>query len=376
MQKPAMNSLTLQNVLVNILCTLAFTASQALAQIAENTTDAQLTRSTQASQLSQPLPPLITAPQPPCQFNPNQAPEMVLLQGGYFQMGSAQGDKHADENEMPQHWVAVQPFALSRCEITVAQFRQFVQETGYKTTAEKPENTSALASGNTGNTGSDGEDWEGEAILNETGQAKGCFSFMGGEWGANSNTHWRNPGFAQGDSDPVTCVSWWDAKAFIQWLNARTGQEYRLPSEAEWEYAARANYSGIFSFGDALDSPENCQFMNVGGDDVCSDGFYYTAPVASFQPNGFGLYDMHGNLWEWTADCWQENYNNAPVDGSARLAVSQSNDDVNGDGCERYSARGGSWYKGPQYARSANRDRSDRNYDIFSHVGFRVARTL
>jgi len=341
MQKPALNSLTLQNVLVNILCTLAFTVSQAAAQ---------------STQSSQPLPPLITAPQPPCQFNPNQAPEMVLLQGGYFQMGSEQDDEHADEDEMPQHWVAVQPFALSRCEITVAQFRQFVQETGYKTTAEKPEKASALAIGNN---------------ENDAGQAKGCFSFGG----ANSNTHWRNPGFAQDDSHPVTCVSWWDAKAFIQWLNARTGQEYRLPSEAEWEYAARANYSGVFSFGDTLDSPENCQFMNVDSDGVCSDGFDYTAPVASFQPNGFGLYDMHGNLWEWAADCWHDDYNNAPVDGSARLLVSQSNGDVNGDGCERYSVRGGSWNYIPRNARSAFRYWRNRNGTSF-YVGFRVARTL
>jgi len=319
--------------------------------------------------------PLIAAPQPPCQFNPNQAPEMMFLQGGHFQMGSAKEDEHASKSEMPQHWVAIQPFALSRCEITVAQFRQFVFETGYRTTAERPENAAELASGNTENEVLEGKDSKGEAPISETRRVKKCFSFSDSASSYSSNIHWRSPGFVQDDTHPVTCVSWRDANEFIQWLNTRTGQTYRLPTEAEWEYAARANYSGVFSFSNAFSSPENCQFMNIDNGEICNDGFDYTAPVASFQPNGFGLYDMHGNLWEWTADCWHDNYNNAPVDGSAWIELSENNEGVSIGACDAKSVRGGSWLNVPLLARSAFRLWDNLN-SPHNGVGFRVARTL
>lgn len=314
-----------------------------------------------AENIGFPLVPLVVAPQPACQFNPDRPPEMVLLQGGHFLMGSVEGSGFAVSYEHPQHWVAIQPFALSRCEITVAQFRQFVQETDYVTTAEKPrQKEDSATEGQSGGTQ--------ETVIQEN---RGCLSLQAGGLGYNAKYHWRNPGFEQSEQQPATCISWYDANAYIQWLNVRTGFDYRLPTEAEWEYAARANYGGLFAFGDNADTEIMCEFANVdtGSQTTnCKDDFEFTAPVAQFQPNGFGLYDMHGNVWEWTADCWHNNYQNAPNDGSVWLAKNDGN-------CERRVVRGGSWLSGTQGARSASRignfqDGSNNN------VGFRVARTL
>lgn len=291
---------------------------------------------------STPTPPLITQPQPPCQFNPQSSPEMVLIPGGHFQMGSADNDTLAESDEKPQHWVAVQPFAISRCEITVAQFRQFVDETGYVTRAETPDAT-------------------------QQNTPKGCFRWTKSKFDRDKSLNWRNTGFEQSAQHPVTCITWDDSQAYIQWLTARTGVAYRLPTEAEWEYAARVNYTGLFGFIDDAESTLICDFANVRAPQ-CDDGFEFTAPVGQLTPNGFGLYDMHGNVWEWTEDCWHGDYNGAPIDGAAWAASHE------GD-CSGRMIRGGSWLYVPRLARSADRNRINL-YETYNNVGFRLARTL
>jgi formylglycine-generating enzyme required for sulfatase activity len=178
---------------------------------------------------------------------------------------------------------------------------------------------------------------------------------------------------------PVMNVSWDDAKLYVRWLSQKTGKIYRLPSEAEWEYAARAGSSTKFYFGN--DSKSLCKYANVADEaasqkvrgptgfntwQICNDGHFHTAPVGSFVPNKFGLYDMLGNVGEWVEDVWHPNYNGAPSDGSAWL--------TGGDSQTRI-ARGGSYYNLEDGVRSAVR----LNYRAGSQgnlAGFRVARTM
>ena len=148
---------------------------------------------------------------------------------------------------------------------------------------------------------------------------------------------------SNGDRAPVVEVSRHDAQRFIGWLNKKEGtQAYRLPSEADWEYAARAGTTTRYSWGDAI----GCNRANCGG---CGSRWNNErpAPVGSFEPNGFGLYDMHGNVWEWVADCWHDSYEGAPTDGSARTSGCSSSDSA--------ILRGGSWVNGPRDLRCADR---------------------
>jgi sulfatase modifying factor 1 len=194
---------------------------------------------------------------------------------------------------------------------------------------------------------------------------------------------WRSPGFRQTDRDPVVCVSHTDAQTYIAWLKRKTGKTYRLPSEAEWEYAARAGTTTARFWGD--DPGSACRYANASDKTLatelgvspshvtslvefffqCSDGFAYTAPAGSFQPNNFGLYDMLGNAWQWSNDCWTENYSGAPSNGTAWKI---------GD-CGWRVVRGGSCYGIPGDVRAGQRNRvgvGDRNHD----TGFRVSRSL
>ncbi|MCZ6466916.1 MAG: formylglycine-generating enzyme family protein [Alphaproteobacteria bacterium] len=168
-------------------------------------------------------------------------------------------------------------------------------------------------------------------------------------------------GWGRGDR-PVVHVSWHDAKTYVRWLSRKTGKTYRLLSEAEWEYAARAGTRTIFPWGNAVGSGyANCDGCGSAWDD------HLTAPVGSFAPNGFGLHDMHGNVYEWVEDCWHSGYEGAPSDGSAWTS---------GGVCQVRILRGGSYDDTPALVRSANRDgnsASDR-YNLFS--GVRVARAL
>jgi formylglycine-generating enzyme required for sulfatase activity len=159
---------------------------------------------------------------------------------------------------------------------------------------------------------------------------------------------------------PVINVSWDDVKAYVAWLSKKTGKTYRLLSEAEREYVTRAGTQTAYSWGDGIGKGNaNCNGCGSEWDNK------QTAPVGSFAANAFGLYDMHGNVGEWTQDCWQDNYNGAPTDGSARTS---------GD-CSRRGVRGGSWYVAPVYLRSAYRGKTTIN-DRNGTLGFRVSRTL
>ena len=153
---------------------------------------------------------------------------------------------------------------------------------------------------------------------------------------------------------PAAYLSWFDAKSYVEWLSRRTGRDYRLPTEAEWEYAARAGTAGPYHTGDRL-APDRANYGGSG-----------PVPVGSYPPNAFGLHDMHGNVWEWVEDCWNPSHAGAPADGSARRA---------GD-CNWRVLRGGSWLNGPESLRSATRFRTSSEERAYYINGFRVARTL
>ncbi len=192
---------------------------------------------------------------------------------------------------------------------------------------------------------------------------------------------WSNPGFEQTDRHPVVCVSHKDAEDYATWLSGRTGKRYRLPSEAEWEYAARA-YAATTArlWGDDRDGAR--RFANVADRSLAKrmkvkadrerffpwvDGYHFTSPVGSFQPNQFGLHDMLGDVLEWVADPWHDNYDGAPADGSVRITD---------QGDSRRVLRGGSWGYDPRFLRMpAVRSRVDADNRL-NDVGFCLARTL
>lgn len=274
-------------------------------------------------------------------------PRMVVIPAGEFTMGSPASEAGRDADEGPQHRVTIaKPFALGRNEVTVTEFRRFVEEAGYRTDAER------------------NKEWQGCR----------AWDVSDGKWEWRAGRDWRNPGFSQSGSGPAVCLSWNDARAYTEWLAKKTGQRYRLPSEAEWEYAARAGSTASRPWGDDPDLA--CQFANVADQTThegnswsqkhnCNDGHWFPAPVGTFKPNRFGLFDMLGNVWEWTEDCWNAGYGGAPADGSARLTGN----------CSQRVGRGGSWGDFPRLVRSALRgwdSSGDRNYVD----GFRLARTL
>lgn len=254
-------------------------------------------------------------------------PELVLLPTGRFQMGSPEHERKIAmaagsqpgwlARELPQHWVGIErPIAMGRYPVLVGEWRAFVRATGWR---------------------------------------------QGGE------VDWDAPGFAQDERHPVVGVNWFDAVEYTRWLSAMTGQRYRLPSEAEWEYACRAGTRTAFSFGDTIGTGQanyDGNFTYNGG----PRGEYRrgTTPAGMFAPNPWGLCDMHGNVWEWVQDVVHENYEGAPLDGSAWEA--------GGDQARRI-LRGGSWLYNPRYLRSALRNGFSAvlSNDI---VGFRVVREL
>ncbi|SHN40204.1 Formylglycine-generating enzyme, required for sulfatase activity, contains SUMF1/FGE domain [Duganella sacchari] len=254
-------------------------------------------------------------------------PDLVLIPTGRFQMGSheheqalavkAGAQKNWLERELPLRWVGIEhSFALGRFPVTVGQWRRFVKDT--------------------------------------------C-------WESQSDTDWLDPGFKQTDDHPVVGVSWMDVQLYLRWLSGKTGQLYRLPTEAEWEYACRAGTKTAFSFGDTISTEQanyDGHYTYNGG----QRGAYVqgTSKVGAYQPNPWGLFDMHGNVWEWTQDVVHENYVGAPVDGSAW--------EEGGDAARRV-LRGGSWLYNPRYLRSAVRNGFSAVLanDI---VGFRIARKL
>ncbi len=230
-------------------------------------------------------------------------PEMIVIPAGEFMMGSPEIEKGRDD-ESPQHKVTIaKPFAVSKFEATFA-------------------------------------DWDA------------CFSVGGCPRASDSY-------FGRG-AKPVINVTWDNAQQYVAWFSKMTGQRYRLLTEAEWEYAARAGSTTAYSWGDELGKGNaNCASCGSKWD---NGG---TAPVGSFKPNAFGLYDMHGNVWEWVEDCYHDDYNGAPAEGSAWTSVD----------CDRRVLRGGSWSPSPQTLRSAGR-LSNPPDARFYNLGFRVARTL
>jgi len=231
-------------------------------------------------------------------------PKMVVVPAGSFAMGSPATEKGRNTNEGPQHSVTIaKPFAVSKFEVTFA-------------------------------------DWDA------------CVS-VGGCPQVNDS------GFGRG-TRPVINVSWDDAQQYAAWFSEMTGQTYRLLTEAEWEYATRAGSTTAYFWGDEIGKGNaNCSGCGSQWDDR------QTSPVESFKPNAFGLHDMAGNVWQWVQDCYHDDYNGAPTDGSAWTS---------GD-CNRRVVRAGSWFFKPQDLRSANRNRNAtgaRNY----HFGFRLGRTL
>jgi formylglycine-generating enzyme required for sulfatase activity len=268
-------------------------------------------------------------------------PEMVVVPGGVFAMGP--GSNASDQ--AVQHPVGIpRAFAIGKFAVTVGEFKSFVAETDYVTA-------------------------NGCTVIVEKTKANGF------NWSFREDRSWRLPGFPQDDRHPVVCINWNDALAYVTWLSRKTGKFYRLITEAEWEFAARAGTTTKYYFGD--DIKDYCRYGN-GPDKSfdkryfayfpaipCDDGFMYTSPVGSFPPNPFGLFDMHGNAWTWLEDCGHKDYEGAPRDGSAWLS---------GD-CSTRMIRGGSWAFIPVYLDIDSRV-PDPVESRFDNLGLRVARTL
>lgn len=264
---------------------------------------------------------------------------MVVLPAGSFEMGSRPDEPERDDDESPAHAVRFErAFALSRFEITREQFSRFADSARMSSSSD------------------------------------GCSFWDGTRSVRDRERTWRSPGFEQGPDSPVVCISWKDAKAYVNWLARTTKQSYRLPSEAEWEYGARGGTASGRPWGEDLASA--CRHANVADQSLqkvlrdrvsheCDDGYAYTAPVGRFQPNAFGLHDMIGNVWEWVEDCWSAGYDRAPTNGSAW---------TRGD-CGRRVVRGGGWLAGPPVTRAAFRYRNDTG-EREESLGFRVARSL
>ena len=223
-----------------------------------------------------------------------ECPEMINIPAGRFLMGSDPFTNLANEFEKPQHLVQIQAFAMGKYEVTQEQW----------------------------------------------------YAVMG-----------NNPSSKKGRTLPVENVSWDDAQLFVQKLSQKTGKKYRLPSEAEWEYAARAGSTTTYPWGNSdAELHVYAWFSAIAN---------ATNSVGLKKPNQFGLYDMIGNVWEWTQDCWNLNYSGAPTEGSAWMS---------GD-CSQRVLRGGFWISVPLLLRSAERGKSTSS-NRFSYAGFRVARDL
>ena len=281
-----------------------------------------------------------------------QCPEMVVIPSGTFVMGSTPAESAAAQvsestaaREWPAHQVSIrQPFAIGRYEVTRGEYAAFVAATG-------------------------------------RGDGGDCITWdqASGKWQSVAAASWRKPGFPQNDDHPAVCLDLADSTAYVAWLSRISGQRYRLPTEAEWEYAARAGATTMNTWGDGYD--EICSQVNssdltradahggVGGEPTrffnCRDGYVYTSPVGSFPANPFGLYDMIGNIWDWVEDCYSETYQGAPVDGSSWLWAD----------CERRVVRGGGWYSRIWFLRPAARSREEPAFRAAT-LGLRVVREL
>jgi formylglycine-generating enzyme required for sulfatase activity len=243
-------------------------------------------------------------------------PEMLNIPAGRFIMGSVSSEPGFDPIEGPQHPVTInKAFAVSKFEISLEQFKTFASATGYKPAAQ-------------------------------------CLIFDGQDWRKGPGRSYLLPHYTTNDQQPVTCVSWHDAKAYVDWLSSRTSNNYRLLTEAEWEYAARAGTTNAFGVNALLQTNE-AQFAALS-----------PANIGSFSTNAFGLHDMLGNVWEWTEDCYVPGYDKASPTGQPPV----END------CKR-TYRGGGWAQQMKDLRMGSRgyNAPETRVDV---IGFRVAKTL
>ncbi|NNE91611.1 MAG: formylglycine-generating enzyme family protein [Verrucomicrobiales bacterium] len=310
---------------------------------------------------------------------------LVPIEPGEYLRGALKGDtlrkNHplstggvGEHNARPRHRVKLtRPFQISATEVTVGQFRKFVESTGYKTSAE----TNGIGA---------------VAFLPEV-KEEGVDQFD-----TRKDCTWKNPGFEQTDDHPVVCVSWKDAVAFCEWLSKQEKKTYRLPTEAEWEYAARAgvstSYLGgnsagtVYEFGNVADAslekahPGMTLRQRIADlEDGKGDGFAFTAPVASFKPNSWGLFDTHGNVWEWCSDKYHDlHYReltgahiNHDDPETLPLIIDPKGPDDSPN--HRYGdwrvMRGGAWVTAPLSSRCASKSYGEAG-DAFCYTGFRV----
>ncbi|MEO5937531.1 MAG: formylglycine-generating enzyme family protein [Sphingomonas sp.] len=270
------------------------------------------------------------------------APEMVVVPAGVFTMGSAAAEMDRTANERPMRRVVIRrPFAVGRFEITRGEYAQFSIRT------RRTDENNCVTD----------RPLPGSGPPNTVNAANFSLDPQGS---------WRDPAFPQTDRHPAVCVSWNDAHAYVAWLSRTTGKHYRFLTEAEWEYVARAGTASAYWWGGKASHDD----ANYGAETCCSglalgrDTWVKTAPVGSFQPNAFGLYDTAGNVWEWVQDCYGS-YTEAPANGSP--AEQPPN-------CERV-IRGGAWVNYPLYIRAAVRGWIKPDFRD-SYLGLRIARDL
>jgi formylglycine-generating enzyme required for sulfatase activity len=268
---------------------------------------------------------------------PGLFPNMLLIPGGRTIIGCSKGWDDAAggcrPNEFPPHPVSIDTFEIAQHEVTVGQFAEFVKRTGYLTDAEK----------------------RGRGCVHED------LSLPGHPFVMNEALTWKSPGYPQNNAYPVTCVSWHDAQRYVEWLSKETATVYRLPSESEWEHAARGGQLTAYFWG-SVASSDQANYKGVAG----KDKWKFASPVGQFPANKYSVQDTSGNLWEWVQDCFNTTYQRAPDDGSARREADckDPNNRVR---------RGGAWDANTAGIRSANRSPGFKN-DRSNLYGFRVAR--
>jgi formylglycine-generating enzyme required for sulfatase activity len=291
-----------------------------------------------------------------------ECPEMVVIPAGSFTMGSQKGEVEHDafseirmQLEGPLRVVNIQEFAAGKFDITRGQWAAFVSDTS------RPTNGGCTWSGLPG--APDGKPWD-----------------------PHPEASWKNLGFVQDDNHPVVCVTWNDAQDYVKWLSAKAGANYRLLTEAEWEYAARAGTSTAYPWGP---TPSH-EHANYGTDTVAGVGFasgrdkwLFTSPVGSFPPNQFGLYDMHANVLQWVQDCFSASYSGLPTDGSAYTTEIELKEltapfsQMNGkSSCSFRICRGGDAWDHPILIRSASRNWGRVDGYGSAGLSFRVAKSL
>ena len=262
-------------------------------------------------------------------------PMLVPIPTGSITIGSPIAELHRRDFEGPAYeFTLVQALAFGEAEVTVGQYRSFVDQTGLDIDP-------------------------------------GCRTVESG-WEVDPRLSWVNPGFTQSEDHPVTCVSWQDAQRYTQWLSQISGADYRLPTEAEWEYSARAGVASAQGWPAETDA---CRYANLADASLverypdftvfrCDDGYAYTAPIKRNRANQFGLFDTQGNVFEWTEDCWFPNYLGADPNGQPRSSAN----------CTARVLRGGSYHSAPSEQRLAYRNRFEPDYRA-NTFGFRVVRT-